>query len=279
MNKAILFKIIQRQNKFRNPKALLAIPEKMEFTSQEYHDAQVYLERLISDKINYTFPGDMNYPLEFFKMLEPPLFLEYLGAPVWKNHSTVSVVGSRKIHALSVDWMKTELGWLVKNTNLSVVSGGAIGVDILSHAISIFENKPTIAVLPSGLSNLYPSEFRRLAPALLRSGGAIVSEFERNNTAHKSHFFYRNRLIAALGGATLVVQAQERSGTLLTVHHALQNGKPVLVVPSHPSLSCFRGNQILLQDGASAVYNGADVFLYLQTEMQFAAQQQMLFSV
>ena len=93
------------------------------------------------------------------------------------------------------------------------------------------------------------------------------------------HFFYRNRLIAALGQVTLVVQAQERSGTFLTVHHALQNGKPVLVIPSHPSLSCFRGNQILLQDGASPVYNWADIGLHLRTEIQFGAHQQELFSV
>ena len=162
--------------------------------------------------------------------------------------------------------MKIELRSLIQTSDFRVVSGGAIGVDILSHAISVYENRPTVAILPSGLSNLYPSDFKRLAPALLRSGGVIVSEFESTDAAHKHHFFYRNRLIAALGLVTVVVQAQERSGTFLTVHHALQNGKPVLVVPSHPQLSCFRGNQILLQDGASPVYSGADIGLHLQTE-------------
>lgn len=255
------------------------MPDDLIFTRAEFDEAQLYIEQLIKDKINFTFPGDENYPVAFLKMLEPPLFLEYLGPPIWRTLTLLSVVGSRKIHALSVDWMKAELRALINSADVAIVSGGAIGVDILSHAISVYENRPTVAILPSGLSNLYPSDFKRLAPALLRCGGVIVSEFERSETAHKHHFFYRNRLIAALGQVTVVVQAQERSGTFLTVHHALQNGKLVLVVPSHPQLSCFRGNQILLQDGASPVFNGADIGLHLQTEIQFGAYQQELFSV
>ena len=279
MRTAILFKIIQRQNRFRNPKALVKIPDDIQFTREEFHEAKDYVSQLIKDKINFSYPGEENYPTAFLKTLEPPLFFEYLGAPVWKAMDLLSVVGSRKIHPLSIEWMKSELRSLIKTTVFGIVSGGAIGVDILSHAISVFENRPTVAILPAGLSNLCPFDFKRLAPALLRTGGVIVSEFERTDGAHKNHFFYRNRLIAALGRVTVVVQAQERSGTLLTVHHALQNGKPVLVVPSHPSLSCFRGNQILLQDGASPVYNGADIGLHLQTEIQFGAHQQELFSV
>ena len=279
MKKATLFKVLQRRNKFRNPKNLLSIPENLSYSSQEFLAAQRYLHGLELKKINFTYPGHENYPQAFLKMLEPPLFLEFIGEPVWNSRSTMSVVGSRKIHALSQLWMKEHLTKLIARTGVCVVSGGAIGVDLLAHTLAVMEQKPTIAVLPSGLSQLHPMDLRRLAPALLRSGGVLVSEFESDDTPRKENYFFRNRLIAAFGSMTLIIQAQQRSGTFLTVHHALQNGRPIMVVPAHPAIENFSGNLILLQDGAIAAYNADDVHLHLQTEIQFGAQPQLLFSV
>ena len=279
MNKAILFKILQRQNKFRNPKNGLTIPENFVYSSDEFSTALNYLKDLERLKINYTFPGDLNYPHAFYKMIEPPLFLEYIGQPVWNSLPLFSVVGSRKIHSLSVLWMKEHLKTLLANSNYRIASGGAIGVDLLSHTISVMNSQPTVAILPSGLSKLSPMDFRRLAPAVIRAGGALLSEFEHLSEPRKEYFFFRNRLIAAMGALTLVVQAQNRSGTFLTVHHALQNGRPVMAVPTHPSIECFSGNLILLQDGAISASNEAEVRMYLQTEIEFNAQPQQAYSV
>lgn len=278
MNKAILFKILQRQNKFRNPKSWLQLPELFTYSTNEYHQARGYLEELHSKNISFTYPGDAHYPHAFLKMLEPPLFLEFIGQPIWNSRPLLSVVGSRKIHPLSSLWMKEHLTYLVASTKVCIVSGGAIGVDLMSHTISVMAERPTVAVLPSGLSQIQPLDLKRLTPALLQAGGALISEFEHSDRPRKDYYFFRNRLIAAMGSITLIVQAQQRSGTFLTVHHALQNGRPIMVVPTHPAIEDFSGNLILLQDGAIAAYNSNDLLSHLQTEIQFGAELQRVFS-
>lgn len=259
MSDAILFKIIQRQLKFRNSKNLLQIPDGFEYSKGEFKSAQDYISNLDKLQINYTFPGDISYPVEFLKMNEPPLFFEYQGPPLWKKNSFLSVIGSRKIHSLSERWIKNHLNQFTDQKIAGIVSGGAMGVDQLAHLIAIKNNCPTVFVLPSGLLNLYPKSLVDFKFLSERQNVCFISEFENQQNINKSHFYFRNRLIAALGRATLVVQSSLKSGSLLTVHHCLEIGKPVLTIPTHPEILGFEGNLKLIFEGAVMVRDFEDL--------------------
>lgn len=266
MNKAILFKALQRKNKYRNPDHVLDILSADCFSVTEIQRAEDYIKRINDCGIKYTYPGDPCYPAVFYKMIEPPLFLEYIGHPTWQSHELISVVGSRDCHDLTAHWLNTQLVHFLKIETVGLVSGGARGVDIKSHLVSLRAQKPTVAFLPCGLSQIYPLEFKLLVSQIVSGGGAVVSEFEMHQKIHKSFFYFRNRLIAALGKVCLVAQAGIKSGTMLTVHHALQNGRPVLTIPSHPILNEFAGNLKLINEGAISITDSLSLYEFWKAE-------------
>lgn len=255
MDTAILFKILQRRYKYRNPNNLSGLPGDLIYSRQEYTEARDYILHLQKLGIQYCFPTHPLYPTEFKRMKEAPLFFEYLGAPVWQSCDFLAVVGSREISPLTESWMKTHLTEFVVEQKTGIVSGGARGVDQLAHQIALRAEVPTIVVLPSGLLNLYPKNLETYRELLNEGKLCFFSEFEVNQKLHKSHFFFRNRSIAGFGKATLVTQATRRSGSLLTVHHSLEIGKQVITVPAHPELFGFCGNVDLQKDGAKFVFN------------------------
>lgn len=266
MEKAVLFKIIQRKLKFRNPQHLVFLPKEYIYTEAEYNSAKEYIQSLSRYNINYTFPEKEDYPKQFLKMKEPPLFLEYYGEPIWQKKELISVVGSREIHPLTERWMKQHLTEFIKLNDIGIVSGGARGVDQLSHLIAIKNNQDTIFVLPSGLLHLYPSSLESIKLDSMNKNICFVSEFEIHQKLHRSHFYFRNRLIAALGRITFVAQASLKSGSLLTVHHCLEIGKPVVTIPAHPEVLGFDGNLKLLFEGAYPIRNFVDLHDFWQAE-------------
>lgn len=264
---SILFKILHRQKKFRNPTDLIAIPSDFNYTLEEYHAAENYLHELASRSIRWTHPGHACYPTAFYKMKEPPLFLEFQGQPFWLNELFISVVGSRQMSTLTESWLKQHLGRFLQTLGVGVVSGGALGVDQLAHDIALKEQRSTIFVLPSGLGRLYPKSLCEYLNQMARGRLTFLSEFEYQSPLHKSYFFHRNRLIAALGEVTMVAQASLKSGSLLTVHHCLENGRPVLTIPSHPQILGFEGNLKLAREGAYLVTSTEDMLDFWKAEM------------
>lgn len=259
MNQAIHFKILQRQLNFRNPDSLLQIPEPFQFSRQEYLAAIDYLEVLKKHQISFTYPGAISYPQQFFRMKEPPLFLEYKGEPFWLKFQCIAVVGARKMHALTESWLNEHFAKYIEQEKICVVSGGAFGVDQMAHFVSIKQSVPTIVVVPSGLIKMYPPT---LKDRLDRLGGHLVcyvSEFEVGQEISRHNFFARNRLIAAFGEMVLVAQADLKSGSLLTVLHALDFGRAVLTLPAHPQMLGFSGNIKLLQEGAFLISTSLDL--------------------
>ncbi|AGH95191.1 DNA processing protein DprA [Pseudobdellovibrio exovorus] len=267
MQKAILFKILQRRFKFRNPHHWVQIPDDFIYTQDEYRSAKAYIEMLAKRGIAFSYPECPYYPPAFLRMKEPPLFFEYLGEPIWLSLDLLSVVGARDVQVVSEQWMRLHLGPFMEEKKVGIVSGGANGVDQFAHLTAIKNNVPTIVVLPSGLMQMYP----RSLQVLLREQKnkvCFLSEFEVNQPVHKAHFYFRNRLIAALGLFTLVVQSSLRSGSMLTVHHCLEVGRPVATVPAHPQMAGFEGNIKLLQEGAFLVRGFDDLRDFWKAELQ-----------
>ncbi len=266
MTNAIYFKWLQRKNKFRNPDSVIKKPEFFNIPQSEIIEIQKYLNILHIKHISYTYPSHINYPQAFYQMKEPPLFLEYIGEPIWNQGPMISVVGSRKCHILTRNWIQTELYQYLCESKMTVVSGGAHGVDQAAHLIAIKAQVPTIVVLPTGLNNLYPKDLSDLKNEILYNRGCFISEFEMDQHVHRNFFYLRNRLIAALGSFCLIAQAGEKSGTMLTVHHALEFGRAVLTIPSHPSMIDFSGNKKLIREGAYMVFETTDLHVFWQAE-------------
>jgi DNA processing protein len=149
---------------------------------------------------------------------------------VAKSGYGAAIVGARAATAYG-ETVTAMLVSRMAERGLTVVSGGAFGIDACAHQCALRMQTPTIAVLAGGIDQLYPAANSDLLRAIESSGGALVSESAPGSTPMKSRFLSRNRLIAALSGATVVVEAAWRSGSLSTANHALELGRPVGVVP------------------------------------------------
>ncbi|WP_373997724.1 DNA-processing protein DprA [Bdellovibrio bacteriovorus] len=211
--------------------------------------------------------GEALYPSSCYWMEEPPLTLSFIGSPAWLNERTLAVVGSREPTFESMQWMEKEFAPFCEKEKPCIVSGGARGIDQKSHSTALRKDTTTVVVLPSGLGNLYPANLQEWLSPILNRGGCFVSEYAYEQKMHKHLFHHRNRLIAALGRATLLVEAKKRSGTLITAQQSLQLGRPVWVVPGHPLDPHFAGSLELLMDGALLVRDAHDLSMHFGVEI------------
>lgn len=175
---------------------------------------------------------------------------------VWGDGRTldapaVAIVGTRGASTYGKAAARKFAECLAK-AGLVVVSGGALGIDAAAHEGALVASGRTVAVLGGGIDNVYPSQhaglFRRI-----RESGCLVSRFAAGSKPSRYRFLFRNRLIALLADAVLVIEAPERSGALSTAHAAAEFGKPVLVVPANLDNLNFRGSHELIRDGATLV--------------------------
>lgn len=263
---ALLFLFARNQNYYVKQNEILAYLR--EHLTRDYQNLCQYIDKLFpglpslleaadnypkllasGNDLKYVIYGDELYPAEFYFLQEPPLIFSYQGSPCWVDSHKFTVVGSRNPTEKSIHWMSLELGKIVSATNWVTVSGGAIGVDQWIHQMSIRARKKTIAILPSGLERLYPSNMRKLSQEIISCGGCILSEFFPFEEVRKYHFQFRNRLIAALNQKCLVIEAKEKSGSLITGHFVIAMGKDLLVLPGHPLDPNFKGSHELLKTG------------------------------
>jgi DNA protecting protein DprA len=172
----------------------------------------------------------------------------------------IAIVGTR---AASVEMCQhtSQMSLHLAQHGLPVVSGLALGVDGAAHrgALAASIPCPTIAVLAHGLDRLYPSSHAQLAESILSKGGALVSEYPPGTEPLKHHFLERNRIIAALALGVVVVQAGERSGSLVTARYAADFGRDVFVMESADGDSAFSGGAQLIEDGAIPVAGAREI--------------------
>jgi DNA processing protein len=185
--------------------------------------------------------------------------------------ASVAIVGTRRASSEGLEVART-LGRGLAGANVTVVSGLALGVDSAAHAGAVEVCGPTIAVLAGGADVPYPTRKAGLYAAILAAGGVVVSEMPPGFRAFRWSFPARNRIIAALAPVTIVVEAAERSGSLITAELALDLGRGVAAVPG-PVLSWrSRGTNALLRDGATLVRDVRDALeLVLGTDGAAAA--------
>lgn len=203
--------------------------------------------------------------------LFPPLLREAVDAPtelyirgnveLLHHEPMLGVVGSRKSSPYGKQALLKLLDPVVK-AGVPLVSGLAYGIDSLAHRLCVDHDTPTIAVLGSGIddASIYPKSHISLAAAIVQHGGAVISEYPPETPAFKSHFPARNRIIAGLSQAVLIVQAATRSGSLITARQALESGREVAAVPGPITDERSAGTNRLIRDGATPAIESTDIF-------------------
>ncbi len=215
---------------------------------------------MINRTITTIHPIEKAFPARLKGLPQPIEKLKFLG----ENPSNlckspvVGIVGSRKVSNYGRLVTASLAGDLAKN-GVVIASGLALGVDSLAHRACLQVGGKTIAILPSGIANIYPSSHRGLAKHIVSSGGCLISEYEDNELPMKYFFIARNRIIAAICDVLLVTEAAEKSGSLYTAEFALEQGKTVFAVPGPINSPTSRGTNKLIQTGASVAIEASDI--------------------
>lgn len=197
------------------------------------------------------------YPESLKNIAQPPLALFYEGNIDFLEYPSIAMVGAR----LATPYASQVLYQLIPKLvleNLVIVSGLAKGVDRLSHELAILAGGKTIGVIGCGLDRCYPKEVSDLFQEM-KQKQLVLSEYPLGTPIKKHHFPMRNRIIAGLTQGTCVIEAKERSGSLITAQLALDNGKEVFAIPGEILSGQSSGCHRLIQDGAKCVYRMEDI--------------------
>ena len=189
------------------------------------------------------------YPPRLEHISDPPPTLFVLGSPCLELDRPLAVVGTRRA---SYEGRKTALEFCreLALQGASIVSGLARGIDTFSHTACLDAGSRTVAVLGNGLGSIYPPENAELAQRITESGGSLVSELRLDEAPARWTFPARNRLIAGLSDAVLVVEGDRKSGSLITAGYALEEGRDVFAVPGSIYSPLSEGPNSLIQSGA-----------------------------
>lgn len=251
--------------------ALSELAKKREVCSLSQAEAELMTAEIKHVKL--ITMEDKEYPYNLKQIEDYPPILYALGnIDLLKNDNAVAMVGSRNA-SISACRLAEKLATDLSLKNIVVVSGLARGIDAAAHSGALSANGNTIAVLGTGIDVVYPKENQKLYEDMAKNG-LIISEFPFRTKAQASHFPRRNRIVSGLSKGTLVIEASLRSGSLITAHQALDQGRDVYAVPGAPYDDRCAGCNKLLREGALLVENAEDVINnFTFTPMKFTARQ------
>ena len=212
-------------------------------------------EKLSHQKALSFYSSD--YPEALKNSHYPPLFLFYEGNINWLNYPSLAVVGARDATPYANQVLQRIVPRLVEK-NQVIVSGLAKGVDRFSHELALRSGGKTIGVIGCGLDICYPREVSDLFLEM-KQNHLVLSEYPLNTPIKRHHFPMRNRIIAGISDGTCVIEAKERSGSLITAQLALEAGKEVFAIPGEILSGQSNGCHHLIQDGAKCVYRMEDI--------------------
>jgi len=205
-------------------------------------------------KLNYT---NSNYPFLLKEIYDPPKCLYYEGDVNLLNMRCISIVGTRKItrygEQLIKDFLNVELGHL----NIAFVSGLALGVDALVHKRCLELGIKTIAIVPGSFDSAIPQKNRDICKEIQKKG-LLLAEFPEGKQFGKEMFVMRNRLLAGISDSTVVIEAGEKSGSLITARYALEYNREVYAIPGNIFNPFSRGCNELLKYGANMITRRED---------------------
>ncbi|MBI3397402.1 DNA-protecting protein DprA [Candidatus Woesebacteria bacterium] len=221
-------------------------------------DVSAYAQELERLKVNYVTLFDKEYPQNLKEIQGGPFVLYYKGNIEICNCLSIAVVGSRKITPYGrevAEKFSKELALL----GVVIISGLARGIDTVAHESTLSAGGKAVAVIGSGLNNIYPPENTNLAEEIIKKGGVLISEYPLGFPALPTNFTARNRIISGLSHGVLIVEGAEKSGTLLTAKHAADQGREVFAIPGQINSPNSWAPHFLVKQGAKITTCVADI--------------------
>ncbi|MBQ5885651.1 MAG: DNA-processing protein DprA [Clostridia bacterium] len=264
-------KIFKVLDVFGSVKAFYNAPYKEKISSKLFNKSEINrIEKYDLDfayktiekceKLGYKIitPENPLYPMRLKHIINPPAVLYVYGnMPDIDNEVAIAIVGARKASGYSRA-LTYELSERLTKAGAFIVSGGAVGIDTSAHTGALRAKGNTIAILACGLNYGYLATNDELRMDIA-SNGALISEFQPDYPVFRHNFQVRNRLISGLCLGTVVVEAGRKSGALITVEHALEQGRDIFVIPGDLSSERYVGSNRLIRDGAKVITSPLDI--------------------
>lgn len=248
--------------------------EKWEWHEQHVNRYQMW-EQLCKKQIQFTYCEDAKFPQKMIGMPDLPFGLYYKGSLPDNAKPSVAIIGARKnseYGRVMADYFAKELA----GAGIEIISGMAMGIDGIGQKAALKEGGYSCAVLGCGVDIVYPPSNKALYEQLLWQGG-IVSEYPPGTEPLPILFPQRNRIISALSDVILVVEAREKSGTLITVDMALEQGREVYVIPGRSTDALSMGCNKLLRQGAIAAITPQDLITDMKWQQEETTKKQEAF--
>jgi DNA processing protein len=232
------------------------------------------IEEIYKQNLMVSYIKEDSYPKLLKNIYNPPPILYYWGNLKINWEKSISVVGSRHPSFYGQRVVKNIISEL-NSSELSIISGLAIGIDSLAHKESLLNNLKTIAVLGSGLNQeiIHPKSNRPLVEEIIKNQGLVMSEFSPKIPPWPQNFPQRNRIIAGLSNKTLVIEAGEKSGSLITSKIALEEGRDVLTIVGDIFSLNSKGSNKLAKDGAIIINQAEDILNLFNIENKKSPQK------
>ncbi len=242
-------------------------------------DVKRHLEYMKKHSIDIIFIEDKEYPKLLKDIYNPPLCIYIIGKKEILNNVGIAIVGSRDATEYGKSVAK-DFAYKLASSKVNIVSGLARGIDSYAHigVLNVLKDKinvdraykqniieyngnlgKTIAVLGNGLDTIFPTENIKLAENIIKSGGCIISEYPLGTGPNRENFPARNRIISGLCNGVLVIEAKPKSGTMITVDYALEQGRDVFAIPGNIDSTNSMGTNELLKQGAKLVTNYKEI--------------------
>lgn len=239
----------------------IGIPEKKVFSFDNFRnnfDIEKYFTKLQNLKIQVVTILDKGYPSNLKGLTGSPLVLYYKGNLSCLKEKSVAIVGSRKMTLYGRE-VTEKFSRELAGFGVTIISGLARGVDTVAHQACLTAGGKTVAVLGNGLDTIYPPENSGLVEAIIKTGGAIISEYPLGYPVLPENFRARNRIVSGLASVVIVIEGAQRSGTLLTATHAAEQGKTVFAVPGQITSPLSAAPHFLLKNGARIATETKDI--------------------
>ncbi|NLN49784.1 MAG: DNA-protecting protein DprA [Clostridiales bacterium] len=239
-------------SKLINEKTAKLIMEKRDITKLDR-----YMNTLKKNDITVYTIDDEEYPFNLKNIFDPPSVLYVKGNIIENDINSIAIVGSRKASEYG---LKTayQFGKELAESGFTVVSGMALGIDSAAHKGALKAGGRTIAVFGCGLNSVYPKSGLNLAMEITKNG-AIISEYPLGYKALPQNFPARNRIISGMSKGVLIVEANKKSGSLITADFALEQGRDVFAIPGNINSPNSLGTNELIKNGAQVVVTAADI--------------------
>jgi len=222
------------------------------------------IDKVEQSEVNFLTIIEDSFPKSLAQINDPPFIVFYRGdISISNDNRILASVGTRKASSYGLNWVNKTISPLASK-GVVIVSGLAYGIDGASHRVCLDSSGKTIAVLGGGIGDqvIYPASNRNLAKEIIESGGALISEYLPWQRPEKRYFVARNRIISGLSQAVLVVEAGQKSGSLITAEFGLDQGKDIFALPGNVDNANSFGTNWLIKEGAFLLTSANELLDY-----------------